>query len=138
MGQRYADILSRIMKADMSVITSEYDRACSLFYPGGSQGQSFEFADQFWVGLRASFPSATFSIHHRMGSEDALMPPRAAVRWSLDGKHDGWGAFGAPTGAQVHIMGISHVEFGPWGVRREYVLFDETAIWKQIILKTGA
>jgi hypothetical protein len=37
----------------------------------------------------------------------------------------------------VHVMGISHAEFGPWGLRREYTLFDETAIWKQIALKTG-
>jgi hypothetical protein len=34
-------------------------------------------------------------------------------------------------------MGISQAEFGPWGIRREWVLIDETAIWKQIILKTG-
>jgi hypothetical protein len=34
-------------------------------------------------------------------------------------------------------MGVSHAEFGPWGLRREYTLFDETAIWKQIIIKTG-
>ena len=137
-GQRYADILSRLMNADMAVIKNDYDRACSLFYPGGRQGQSYDFADHFWVGLRASFPSAVFRIDHQIGREDPLMSPRAAIRWSLDGKHDGWGAFGEPTGAQVYIMGVSHVEFGPWGLRREYVLYDETAIWKQIILKTGA
>ena len=65
------------------------------------------------------------------------MPPRAAIRWSLTGKHDGWGAFGKPTGAEVHVMGASHVEFGPRGIRREYTLYDETSIWKQIAIKTG-
>ena len=89
------------------------------------------------MGLRASFPSATFEIHHVIGREDDKMPPRAALRWSLTGKHDGWGSFGAPTGAEVHIMGASHAEFGPWGLRREFALFDETAIWKQIALHTG-
>jgi hypothetical protein len=34
-------------------------------------------------------------------------------------------------------MGASHVEFGPWGIRREYTLYDETSIWKQIAMKTG-
>ena len=66
-----------------------------------------------------------------------MMPPRAAVRWTLKGKHDGLGLFGKPSGAELYLMGISHAEFGPWGLRREYVVFDETAIWKQIILKTG-
>jgi hypothetical protein len=73
---------------------------------------------------------------------EPMMAPRAALRWCLTGRHEGWGAFGAPTGADVHIMGISHAEFGPFGgeagsLRREWVLFDETAIWKQIVLKTG-
>ncbi|WP_420332672.1 ester cyclase [Roseibium sp.] len=136
-GERYADILSRIMAADIAAIEAEYDRACALFYPGGVNGHSFGAADRFWMGLRASFPSADFRIEHRIGRDDPLMPPRAAIRWSLHGRHDGWGAFGEPSGAEVYVMGASHAEFGPWGLRREYTLFDETAVWKQIALKTG-
>jgi len=34
-------------------------------------------------------------------------------------------------------MGFSHAEFGPWGIRSEYTVFDETTIWKQILLQTG-
>ena len=62
------------------------------------------------------------------------MAPRAALRWSLTGSHNGEGVFGDPTGASIHVMGISHAEFGPRGLRREYILFDETAVWKQILL----
>ncbi len=141
-GQRYAALLGTIMGAGFSCIPRQYDRACQLEHPGGVTGHSHGAADEFWMGLRASFPSANFTIHHRIGRADPLMPPRAALRWSLHGKHDGWGAFGAPTGATVYILGMSHAEFGPFGesegsVRREWVLFDETAIWKQILLQTG-
>jgi predicted ester cyclase len=136
-GRKYADILTRIMGADLALISAEYDRACLLEYPGGVTGHSHGDADRFWVGLRASFPNAEFRIEHVIGRDDPLMPPRAAVRWSLHGKHDGWGTFGTPSNAEVYILGISHAEFGPWGLRREYTLFDETAIWKQIVLKTG-
>lgn len=136
-GDKYADVLSRIMNADMAAVESEYDRACQLAYPGGVHGYSWGDADRFWMGVRASFPSADFRIEHQIGRDDPLMPPRAALRWSLTGKHDGWGVFGEPTGAEVHVMGAAHVEFGPWGLRREFVLFDETSIWKQIALKTG-
>ncbi len=136
-GQRHADILTRIMGAEMSAIPAEYDRACHLELPGGLTGHGWEAADIFWMSLRASFPSATFEIHHQIGRADDQMPGRAAIRWSLHGKHDGWGAFGAPTGADVYVMGISHAEFGPWGLRRDYTLIDETAIWKQILLQTG-
>ncbi|GLQ36207.1 hypothetical protein GCM10007939_24910 [Amylibacter marinus] len=136
-GQKYADVLNRIMGADLGVIPAEYDRAVTGFYPGGHELLSTDGVDKFWIGLRSSFPSAEFKIEHQIGREDPMMPPRAAIRWSLTGKHEGWGDFGKPTGAEVHVMGISHVEFGPWGIRREYTLFDETAIWKQIAMHTG-
>ena len=136
-GAKYADILRRIMSADLSVIPAEYDRAITGFYPGGVELVSTDGVDDFWIKLRAAFPSATFAIEHQIGREDPMMSPRAAIRWSLTGKHDGWGAFGKPSGAEVHVMGASHVEFGPWGIRREYTLYDETSIWKQIVMKTG-
>jgi len=137
LGQRYADILHRIMNAQMSAISVEYDRACALEYPGGISAHGHGDADQFWMGLRAALPNAVFTIHHAIGREDPMMAPRAAVRWSLHGKHEGWGMFGTPTHAEIYVLGISHAEFGPWGLRREYTLFDETAVWKQIALKTG-
>jgi len=141
-GARYADILTRMMNADMAIIERAYDRAVQCEYPGGVTGHSYAAVDRFWMSLRAAFPHAEFKIHHTIGRDDPMMPPRAAVRWSLHGKLEGWGAFGMPTGAEVYVLGISHAEFGPYGadegtVRREYALFDETAIWKQILLQTG-
>ena len=136
-GAKYSDILNRLMNSDMSVIHKEYDRACQLEYPGGFTGHSFSDVELFWTGLRSSLPSASFEIEHQIGREDPMMPPRAALRWTLKGKHDGLGVLGEPTGAELYVMGASHAEFGPWGLRREYVVFDETAIWKQIILTTG-
>ncbi len=136
-GARYADLLTRIMGADMAAIPAEYDRAAQLEHPGGATAHGWDGADRFWMGLRAAFPSAAFEIHHVIGRDDPQMPPRAALRWSLWGRHDGWGAFGAPTGAEVHVMGLSHAEFGPWGLRREWVLYDETAVWTQIALAAG-
>lgn len=141
-GERFADILTRMMAADMAVIEAEYDRAVQTEYPGGMTGHGWGPVDRLWMGLRASFPNAKFEIHHQIGRSDDLMPPRAALRWSLQGKHDGWGMFGPPTGADVHVMGLSHAEFGSFGMaapklRREFTIFDETSIWKQILLTTG-
>ena len=136
-GAKLAGLLDRIMAAEFSVIPAAWDRACALAYPGHVSAHGPAAADQFWLGLRSAFPSAEFRVAHQIGREDPMMPPRAAVRWSLHGKHDGWGAFGAPTGAEVYVMGITHAEFGPRGLRREFTLIDETAIWKQILLATG-
>ena len=136
-GSRYADLLSRIMRADLAVVSAEYDRACHLEHPGGKTAHGRPAADSFWLGLRSSFPSADFDIEHVTGLEERSMPPRAAIRWSLTGRHDGYGMFGPPTGADVHVMGMSHAEYGPRGIRREYVIADETAIWKQILIHAG-
>ena len=67
-----------------------------------------------------------------------MLSPRAAIRWSLDGLHEGWGSFGKPSGKRVYVMGMSHAEFGPWGLRRECALVDEIAIWKQILMQLGS
>lgn len=141
-GARFGDLLTAIMGADFAAIPKSYDRAAQLEYPGGVTAHGHATADRFWLSLRAAFPDAVFTLHHVIGRDDPLMPPRAALRWSLQGTHSGWGAFGAPSGAEVHVMGLSHAEFGPfgpqgWSVRREFTLFDETAIWKQILLHTG-
>ena len=136
-GRSHAETLTRLMDGEMSVIKRSYDRAVQLEHPGHVTTHGRAAADEFWMALRSSFPDARFEVHHTVGREDHWFSPRSAVRWSLTGKHSGWGAFGTPTGAEVHVMGISHAEFGPWGLRREYTLYDETAIWKQIVLQTG-
>lgn len=136
-GERLASVLQRIMAADFAVIPAEYDRAAQLHYPRHFDGHGWGDADGFWLPLRSSFPSARFAVHHVIGRHDAGQPPRAALRWSMDGVHDGWGMFGAPSHVPVHVMGITHAEFGPDGLRREWTLVDETAIWRQILLGSG-
>ncbi|WP_191600039.1 nuclear transport factor 2 family protein [Marinomonas algicola] len=136
-GQSYADTLQRLMNADFNAIFSLFDRAVQTEYPNGVSDHGHQSVDAFWLGLRSSFPNAEFTIHHVIGRDDKGMADRAAIRWSLAGKHEGWGRYGQPTNAEVYIMGISHVEFGPRGITREFVTIDDTAIWKQILLHTG-
>ena len=136
-GAALSTILTQVMDGGFSTIVQEYDRACELHYSGHVSGHGPADADRHWMSLRSAFPSARFNVEHCFGITSADMPPRAALRWSLHGRHDGWGMFGAPSGAEVYIMGITQAEFGPRGLRREWTLIDETAIWKQILLSTG-
>lgn len=141
-GAKYASTLSSLMAHDFNAVKTDYDRAVTTEYAGAVSGISWASVDAFWLGLRSSFPNAEFKIHHQIGMNNELLPPRAALRWSLDGTHDGWGSFGKPTGAPVHIMGMCHAEYGPFGeqgisIRKECALYDEIAIWKQILMHTG-
>jgi len=135
-GQKHAEILQKIMLTEFGVIKDAYDRACHLAYPCGVEAHGIDAVKAFFIGLRSAFPYADFKIEHQIGLHDAMFGPRSAIRWSLTGKHEGYGRYGAPTGAEVHVMGVSHVEFGPWGLRRETTLIDDIAIWKQILLQT--
>lgn len=141
-GAKYAAILSQLMDKQFHIVREVYDRAVVTEYPGAVSGLSFPSVDGFWLGLRSSFPDAEFKIHHQIGLDGGMLSPRAAIRWSLTGVHSGWGAFGKPTGAKVHVMGMCHAEFGPFGangqgIRREYALYDEVAVWKQILMQSG-
>ena len=133
-GRRYCESLSSLVTGRAGDIEKIYDRSVRLECPGALTGRGWQDAERFWSGLRHAFAGARLEIHHVIGRSDDDMAPRAAVRWSLTGSHNGAGVFGDPTGSPIHVMGISHAEFGPRGLRREFVLFDETAVWKQILL----
>ncbi|SFD54660.1 nuclear transport factor 2 family protein [Roseivivax sediminis] len=136
-GAVWADLVERAMEGAFGLFEAQYAPGAELSYPGGQSTHGPAAARGFWMGLRAAFPDGQFEVHHAMGAEAPLLPPRAALRWSLTGRHDGWGPFGAPTGAEVHVMGLSQAEFGPEGLRREWTLYDPGAVWMQIMLRKG-
>lgn len=136
-GAKYAETLREVLSGKAGSVEQRYDRAVQLDLPGGRTVHGWDATSRFWADLGGSFPDAVFELHHQIGRTDTNRAPRAALRWSLTGSHSGAGSFGPPTGAPVHVMGISHAEFGPRGLHREFVLYDEVAIQKQILLHTG-
>ena len=133
-----AELLRRVMGGEIAAIAGEYDPACELAHPGGETRMGHRAATAFWAGLRSALPSAAFRVEHRSAVSEPGRPPRAALRWSLYGRHDGHGRWGPPTGAYVHVLGLTQAEIGPRGLRREWTLVDDTAVWTQILLATGA
>jgi len=133
-GSRYAAMLGRVAAGDFSSIEADWDRAAQVELPGGVTEYGWPAVSSFWSALRRALPDGALTIEHQVGRDDPQRGTRAALRWWFSGTHDGDGIFGEPTGAPVDIMGISHAEFGPWGLRREWLLYDEVAIWKQILL----
>jgi predicted ester cyclase len=105
--------------------------------PGGGSLHGHGDIDRWVIGYLASFPDARFEVHSATVNRDLGLPVRIALRWSLDGQHEGWGHFGPPSGTPVHVMAISHVWMAQDGVRLEWVVIDEVSIWKQIIAHRG-
>ena len=136
-GEDYGYILSNIMDNNSNIFQEGYDRAIRQEQAGGLTGYGRDNVEKFWMNLRSSFPDAKFTLEHCANLQENKQTNKSAIRWSLIGKHSGSGLFGAPTHTEVYVMGINHAEFSSKGIKNEWVLFDETAVWKQILLKTG-
>ena len=131
-GLIYEDHLRNIIGGEISTVDKSYDRACHLELGEGKTVHGIDEAEKFWISLRSAFPDSELVIDHRIGQIEEGRPPRSAVRWRLRGVHSGYGLFGPPSAQFVDVMGISHAEFGPAGILREFILIDHVSVWKQI------
>lgn len=133
-----ADLIERMMGGHLAAVSRQCDPACEAVHPAAETAFGTEGVRAFWAGLRAALPSASFRVEHRLAAGALGDGARAALRWSLYGRHDGFGRYGAPSGAYLYVMGLTQAESGPRGWRRLWTLIDDVAIWTQIHLARGA
>jgi len=86
----------------------------------------------FLLSLLATFPDLAFQIDdlYWMGNDNDGY--RTAMRWSIVGRHNGWGIYGAPTGRPVHMWGITQHNIRDGRIFEEWMLFNEFAVMQQI------
>ena len=132
-GVKYSNILNTIFTNDYNF--SDYARAASIYWPGNKIGHGREDIEKFWQSLKGAFSNFKFSIEHIGYLEEQGKNPKASIRWFLDANHSNKTSdFGEATNKNIFIMGINHAEISDGKVIREWVLFDEVAIWKQILM----
>jgi len=133
-GIKYSNILNKIFTSDYNF--SDYARAASIYWPGNKIGHGREDIEKFWKSLKEAFSNFKFSIEHIGYLEEEGKNPKASIRWFLNANHSNKTSdFGKATNKNIFIMGINHAEIINANVIREWVLFDEVAIWKQILMK---
>jgi predicted ester cyclase len=86
----------------------------------------------FILSLLAAFPDAALDIDHLYWIGNERYGYRVAVRWTLQGTHEGPGVYGEPTGKRIRVLGISHHEIKDGRVVEEWMMFDEFALLKQL------
>jgi len=83
--------------------------------------------------LRGGLDRPVFSIDHV-----AVNPPLSsgvvsvAVRWLLTGRYARPGIYGAPTGAQLMLLGATHLDIAAAEVTEAWTVFDELAVRAQV------
>jgi predicted ester cyclase len=135
-AEKYTEILKNIF--NNSYKFEGYDRAANIFWPGNVISHGREGIKEKWISLKSIFSNIKFTIEHVGFLEEAGQNPRVSVRWFLEGTHNNDSKeYDKPSNKKIFIMGINHAEFYSNSIIREWVLFDEVAIWKQILLNHG-
>ncbi len=84
------------------------------------------------LAMIAAFPDARMDVDHLYWVGNEREGYRVATRWTLIGTHDGPSPYGAPTGKPVNVMGITHHLIRDGRFVKEWTVFDELALLKQI------
>ena len=135
-GENYSKILSKVFEGGYDF--KDYNRASNIYWPGNKLGHGREDISKFWNSLKDIFTDIKFTIEHVGYLDESNKNPRASIRWFLEGVHSNDSEdYGKKTNSKLFILGINHVELNQDGVIREWVLFDEVAIWKQILMNNN-
>jgi len=135
-GEKYSKILNKIFEEEYDF--KDYNRASSIYWPGNKLGHGKEDVAKLWNSIKVIFTDIKFTIEHVGYLNEPNKNPRASIRWFLEGVHSKDSeAYGKKTNSKLFIMGINHVELNQDKIIKEWVLFDEVAIWKQILMKNN-
>lgn len=101
----------------------------------GSTGRAFRGRSEYQgyvLSLLAMFPDLALRVDdiYWMGNDqDGYL---TSLRWSISGTHLGFGIYGAPTGRQVDIWGISQHRIVGGRITHEWSFFNEFGLMQQL------
>lgn len=89
-----------------------------------------------FISLFASIPNGKTHVDritcNRRGSDTEW---DVAVRWRIQGIHEGMGYFGRPSGKPIEIFGINHYKIKDGKIVEEWLLFDGIDVLRQIYME---
>jgi len=92
-----------------------------------------------FVSLFASIPNGKTHVDritcNRRGSDTDW---DVAVRWRIQGIHEGMGYFGRPSGKPIEIFGVNHYKIKDGKIVEEWLLFDGIDVLRQIYMENDS
>lgn len=85
------------------------------------------------MSMVAMFPNIRVSVDDIYWMGNARDGYLVSIRWGGVGAHRGNGAYGEPTGKEVHIWGITQWQIKDNKVQKEWTVFNEFGILMQIL-----
>ncbi len=120
-------------RRNLSVLDRIYDPSIVC---EGATGRVYEGVGQirsFILSMLAMFPNIAITVDdlYWMGnSRDGFL---VSARWGATGSHRGHGPYGAPTGREVNLWGITQWQIQDNRVHREWTIFNEFGVLMQIL-----
>ena len=116
----------------LNYLTDYYAEGTTVWVPGNRRLSGRGDLTAYLLGLLAAFPDGAMTLDHVNWVGDEAAGYKIAARWTFQGTHTGAGVYGPPTGARVRVIGISHFEAQGGRIEREYMVWDEFALLKQL------
>ena len=117
---------------DASKLPDFYDFRVGAKYPGDRNFYGHDQVWEFLSGVFEALPDAQVKIEHVADIPYLGEARDVAVRWSLAGTHTGSGFYGAATGANIYIMGVSHFRIIKGRIREEVTIWDDVAVRRMV------
>ncbi|GBF06676.1 hypothetical protein DAERI_100039 [Deinococcus aerius] len=126
-------ILQNLWNARLvNMVRAHYSPGHVAFVPDSRKLYGYGDYENFVITLMACFPDLAMTIDHQCHLGDEQRGYRVATRFTLQGTHEGYGPYGAPTGRRIFLIGGSHHIIRGGRVVQEWTLFDEFALLRQL------
>lgn len=122
----------------LNYIRDYYAPNAVVWVPGNRRLEGHQGLTAYVLQLLGAFPDGAMSLDHTTWVGSQAGGYKLAARWTFQGTHTGQGSYGPPSGKRVRVMGISHFELQGGKIQREYMVWDEFALLKQIHWPGGA
>ncbi|MCP1146774.1 ester cyclase [Lysinibacillus endophyticus] len=110
-----------------------YEENAVVHYVCNKDLVGFNEIQGMYISLFASVPNAKLVLERiTCNKRDNEYDWDVAVRWRLQGVHEGMGYFGAPSGKFIEICGINHYKIRNKKIVDEHFLFDGIEVLRQI------
>lgn len=116
----------------LNLVNERYHPSFEGYWPDNRKLHGPAEQVQAMLGVLATFSDAVLTLDHLCINGDEASGYRAAVRWTLNGTHDGHSIYGPPSGKRVRILGISHQHILERRILREWTVYDGLALLKQL------
>ncbi|ULH17725.1 ester cyclase (plasmid) [Deinococcus sp. KNUC1210] len=122
----------------INMVREHYAPTAVAFVPDSRKLYGHGDYENFVITLMACFPDLAVNIDHQCVLGDAERGYRVATRCTFQGTHEGYGPYGAPTGRRISMIVISHQSVQDGKITREWTVFNEFELLKQLYGQIGA